>query len=69
LLRDEGLVGALRLLKNAIRDGAARRRMLQMRGVFRRYRDHLAAIMLVAVKAPPKPGRGFGESERNERSP
>ncbi len=50
LLRDEGLAGALRFAGNVLRDAEARRRVLTMRAVFRKYREHLAAITLVAVK-------------------
>ena len=50
LLHDEGLWGVLRLLGNVLRDGTARRRVIAMRSVIRRYQDRLAAIALVAVK-------------------
>ncbi len=50
LLRDEGLLGTLRLFGNVLRDGAARRRVIAMRSVIRRYQDRLAAIAFVAVK-------------------
>jgi hypothetical protein len=52
-LRDEGVVGVLKFLWNVARDHEARRRVLAMRRTFRRYRAHLAAIMIVAEK----PGR------------
>lgn len=54
LIRDEGLGGTVRFLGNVARDGEARRRVLAMRRVFRRYRDHLAAIALIGVKPPPE---------------
>lgn len=50
LIRDEGLLRALRFAWNVARDHAARRRVLAMRGIFRKYHNHLAAIALVAVK-------------------
>jgi len=50
LIQDEGLAGALRFGRNVLRDAEARKRVLAMRKVFRRYRDHLAAIALVGVK-------------------
>ena len=50
LLRDEGLFGTLRLVSNILRDRAARRRVLGMRSVIRRYRDSLSAVAFVAVK-------------------
>ena len=54
LLRDEGLLGMGRFLWNVLRDGEARARVRAMRQIFRKYRAHLSAIMLVAAK----PGRG-----------
>jgi hypothetical protein len=53
-LRDEGVAGVLKFLWNVVRDHEARRRVLAMRRTFRRYRSHLAAIMIVAEK-PGKP--------------
>lgn len=50
LIQDEGPAGALRFASNVLRDAEARKRVLAMRKVFRRYRDHLAAIALVGVK-------------------
>lgn len=50
LIQDEGLWRALRFAFNVATHGAARRRVLKMRGVFRRYAEHLAAVALVAVK-------------------
>ena len=51
LVQDEGLFGAVRFVWNVARHKEARRRVFAMRGVFRKYRDHLAAIMLVGQKA------------------
>jgi SAM-dependent methyltransferase len=50
LVRDEGLLRAMRFVWNVARHGPARRRVLRMRKIFRKYRDNLAAIALVAVK-------------------
>ena len=50
LIRDEGLAGALRFAWNVARTPAARRRVRAMRRVFRRYREELSAIAVVAVK-------------------
>ncbi|ABG04153.1 Methyltransferase type 11 [Rubrobacter xylanophilus DSM 9941] len=50
ILRDEGPAGTLRFAANLLRDGGARARVLAMRRLFRRYRNHLAAIVLVARK-------------------
>ncbi len=50
ILRDEGWWGAARFLVNLLRSPAARRRVREMRQVFRRHHEHLAAIMLVGRK-------------------
>lgn len=50
LIQDEGVLGALRLAKNILLGGAARRRVLAMRRVFERYRENLSAIFIVAEK-------------------
>ncbi len=52
LLRDEGLFRSCRFVWNLLRDGDARGRVKTMRGVFRKYEAHMAAIVLVACKAP-----------------
>jgi SAM-dependent methyltransferase len=54
LVRDEGLLRAARFAWNVATHAAARRRVLTMRRVFRKYSQHLAAIALVAVK-PQEP--------------
>jgi ubiquinone/menaquinone biosynthesis C-methylase UbiE len=50
ILRDEGWLRAIRFLWNVLCNRSARRRVLEMRRVFRKHRAHLAAIVLVAVK-------------------
>jgi SAM-dependent methyltransferase len=50
IVQDEGLSGALRFAVNLLRNREARNRVLAMRRVFSKYRDHLAAIMLVGRK-------------------
>ncbi len=50
LIRDEGFFRTLRFIGNIILSSDARRRVLSMRGVFRRHRRNLSAIMLVAMK-------------------
>ncbi len=50
VIADEGLCGAMRIAFNILRDPAARRRVLTMRRVIRRYADHMRAIMLIGVK-------------------
>lgn len=54
-LADEGLGGALRILGNLLRNPAARRRVLAMRRTFRRHRDALVAVALVARRPPVEP--------------
>jgi ubiquinone/menaquinone biosynthesis C-methylase UbiE len=51
LVSDEGFAGALRFAWNVLRDSEARRRVFEMRSVFRRYRKELAAVALVASKS------------------
>ena len=50
LLGDEGLLGFLRILKNAVLDPEARQRALRMRRLFRRFAGELSAICLTAVR-------------------
>lgn len=50
IVRDEGLGGALRLLWNLARDPVARKRVLEMRRGFRRHRENLSAVAVVARK-------------------
>ena len=50
LIQDEGVWGALRFLRNVLRDSEARQRVKTMQQVFRNYEENLAAIMLVSVK-------------------
>ena len=50
LIRDEGLAGAARFGKNLLLDSEARRRVLEMRSVFRRYRKQLGGVVIIARK-------------------
>lgn len=50
VIADDGWRGAAGIVFNLIRTPAARRRVRSMRSTFRRHRDHLGAIGLVAVK-------------------
>lgn len=50
LIRDEGLIGALRFAGRLLTRGPERRRVLEMRRTFRALRPHLAAVGLVARK-------------------
>jgi hypothetical protein len=55
LIKDEGLMRALRFAWNVATHAAARRRVLTMRKVFRNYNRHLAAVVLVATKTEGEP--------------
>lgn len=50
LVKDEGLLRAFRFAWNVATHSAARQRVLKMRGVFRKYSKHLAAVAFVAKK-------------------
>ena len=50
VVRDEGFLRALRFAFNVLRDAGARRRVFEMRRVFRRHRRQLAAVMVAAVR-------------------
>lgn len=47
IIQDEGMFGALRFALNLLCNREARRRVLAMRRVFSKYRDYLAAVMIV----------------------
>ncbi|MDX3243048.1 class I SAM-dependent methyltransferase [Streptomyces sp. ME18-1-4] len=49
LIADEGFRQTLGIAGRALRDPAARRRVLEMRRVFRRHQTHLGAISLIAT--------------------
>jgi len=51
VIRDEGFLRALRFAFNVLRDADARRRVFEMRRVFRRLRTHVAAVTITAVRA------------------
>jgi hypothetical protein len=51
LVQDEGLLGATRFVWNVATHAAARKRVLRMRRIFRKYRNHLAAVAIVSRKA------------------
>jgi hypothetical protein len=50
MIQDEGMLGALRFAFNLLCNREARRRVLAMRRVFAKYRDHLAAVMVIGLK-------------------
>jgi len=47
-LADEGVLGALRVAGNVLREPAARRRVLDMWRTFHRHRHSLGAVSLIA---------------------
>lgn len=50
LVQDEGVLGATRFAWNVATHSDARRRVLNMRRVFRKYAEHLAAVAIVGRK-------------------
>jgi ubiquinone/menaquinone biosynthesis C-methylase UbiE len=50
VLRDEGFWGSLRIALNLLRNPMLRRRMLAMRRLFRKYKEHIGAISLVGIR-------------------
>jgi hypothetical protein len=50
LVKDEGVMGAIRFALNVLRDGEARRRVFEMRRTFRRNREHISAVAVLAIK-------------------
>jgi SAM-dependent methyltransferase len=50
VIADEGLFGALRFAKNVLVHREARKRVLGMRRTFRKHRERLAAVAIVATK-------------------
>ena len=50
VIADEGIIGALRLVKNVLLHGAARKRVLAMRRTFHEHRDALTAVALVGIR-------------------
>ena len=50
VVRDEGFFRALRFAFNVLRDGDARRRVFEMRRVFRCHRGQIAAVVIIAAR-------------------
>jgi ubiquinone/menaquinone biosynthesis C-methylase UbiE len=50
LVKDEGVMGALRFALNLLRDGEARSRVFEMRRIFRRNRKILGAVAVMATR-------------------
>lgn len=55
ILRDEGILGAGRIAWNVLQDRRARKRVLEMRRVFKKYERFLSAIVLTAEKSHRQP--------------
>jgi hypothetical protein len=51
LFQDEGAPCPLRFAWNVLNNREARERVREMRAIFRRYRAHLSAMTMVAVKS------------------
>jgi hypothetical protein len=51
LVSDEGLLGALRFVRNVLTHPDARRRVLHMRRTFGKHRERLTAVAVVAHKS------------------
>lgn len=49
-MQDEGVLQCLKIACNVLRDGALRKRIVAIRNIFRRYREHLGAVSMVAVR-------------------
>ena len=50
IIQDEGVCGALHFAFNLLCNREARRRVLAMRRIFSKHRDHLAAVILIGQK-------------------
>ena len=55
IIQDEGMFGALRFAFNLLCNREARRRVLAMRQVFRKYRDNMAAVVFIGQKKEAVP--------------
>ena len=51
LISDEGLAGAMHFAWNVIWNSKARKRVFEMRSVFRRHRKDLGAVAIIAIKS------------------
>lgn len=50
MLQDEGIVQCLKIACNVLRDDVLRQRILGIRRVFRKYREHLGAVSIVGQR-------------------
>ena len=56
VIADEGVLGTMRIMRNLIVRGDARKRVIAMRRTFHRYRQALTAVAIVAVVPQREPG-------------
>lgn len=70
LIADEGIRAAAHFTLNVLTQPSAGRRVLVMRGTFRRYRHQLVAVAIIAGKlAPPGPYRPVAVDEPGSANP
>ena len=50
MLQDEGICRCLKIACNVLRDAVLRQRVMAIRKIFRRYREHLGAVSIVGVR-------------------
>ena len=50
IIDDEGLIGAAKISWNILTHPKARKRILEMRKVFKQYQNHMNAIAIIAEK-------------------
>lgn len=50
MLQDEGILRCLKIVCNVARDPVLRQRILAIRRIFRKYREHLGAVSIVAMR-------------------
>lgn len=62
MIRDEGVAGAMRFIANALRTRGAARRLRSVRRVFRRHREHLCAVGVIARRTAPTRVAGANRS-------
>lgn len=50
LLQDEGILRCLKIVCNVVKDPLLRQRILAIRKIFRRYKEHLGAVSIVGLR-------------------
>jgi SAM-dependent methyltransferase len=53
MLQDEGIFRCLKIACNVLKDGLLRQRILAIRRIFHRYREHLGAISIIGIRLIP----------------